>query len=114
MIEAERYIELEPEEDEKLTEEQHIKRVKLVVDAVPRSFVVVSGGPKVREDPEKAMATTTRVVMNAGAEGRIIGRNFWVVPIDDGLRYAKIVTEIMSKPQFHRPFNVRLQATHGD
>ncbi|UCH32210.1 MAG: hypothetical protein JSV05_02130 [Candidatus Bathyarchaeota archaeon] len=110
IAEAEKYIELEPEEE--LTEEQHIKRVKLILDAVPRSFVVVSGGPKVRKDPEKAIATTTKIVMKAGAEGRIIGRNFWGVPINDGLKYVKIVTNIMNSPQFHRPFNIRMQDSY--
>lgn len=104
LAEAQKYVELEPGEGEELTEEQHMKRMKIVVDAVPRSFVVVSGGPRVREAPEKAMAKTTRIIMNAGAEGRIIGRNFWGVPINDGLKYAKAVAEIMSKTQFHRPF----------
>ena len=102
--EAKNYIELEPKNGEALTEEQHTKRMKLVVDAVPRSFVVVSGGPKVKKDPAKAMATTTRIVMNAGAEGRIIGRNFWGVPIEEGLKYAQLVTEIMKAPRYHRPF----------
>lgn len=103
LAEANRYIDLEPKEGEELTEEQHVQRMKLVVDAIPRSFVIVSGGPKVA-DPEKAMATTTRIVMNAGAEGRIIGRNFWGVPINKGLKYAKIVADIMCEPQYHRPF----------
>jgi len=101
---AEKYIELEPEKGEKLTEKQHTHRMKLVVDAVPRSFIIVSGGPKIRGDPRKELAYTTRIVMNAGAEGRIIGRNFWGVPIHEGLEYANIVAEIMREPQYHRPF----------
>jgi DhnA family fructose-bisphosphate aldolase class Ia len=102
--ENKKYIELEPKKGEKLTEEQHVNRVKLVVDAVPRSFVVVSGGPKIRGDPGKELAYTTRIVMNAGAEGRIIGRNFWGVPINKGLEYANLVAKIMREPQYHRPF----------
>jgi len=106
--EAEKYIELEAEKGEELTEEQHTHRMKLVVDAVPRSFVVVSGGPKIRGDPRKELANTTRIVMNAGAEGRIIGRNFWGAPIKDGLEYADIVADIMREPQYQRPFKTRV------
>jgi DhnA family fructose-bisphosphate aldolase class Ia len=102
--EAQKYVELEPEKGKELTEEQHTKRMKLVVDAVPRSFVVVSGGPKIKEDPGKALATTTRIVMNAAAEGRIIGRSFWGVPVKEGLEYARIVADVMKKPQYHRLF----------
>ena len=107
LVEAKKYIELEPEESVELTEEQHVKRMRLVIDAVPRSFVIVSGGPKV-DDPGKAMATTTRIVMNAGAEGRIIGRNFWGAPINKGLQYAKIVADIMREPKYHRQFKTPL------
>ncbi len=102
--EAERYIELEPEKGEELTEEEHTHRMKLVVDAVPRTFVIVSGGPKIRGDPKKELAYITRIVMNAGAEGRIIGRNFWGVPIKEGLEYANAVAKIMKEPQYRRPF----------
>ena len=102
--EAEKYIELEPEEGGELTEDQHTHRVKLVLDAVPRSFVVVSGGPKIKGDPRKELIRTTRIVMNAGAEGRIIGRNFWGVPVDKGLEYAKTVAEIMREPHYRRSF----------
>lgn len=101
---AEKYIELEPKRGKELTEEQHTHRVKLVVDSVPRSFVVVSGGPKTRRDPRKELVYTTRIVMNAGAEGRIIGRNLWGVPLNEGLKYANIVAEIIGEPQYHRPF----------
>lgn len=104
--EAEKYIELEPDKGEELTEEQHIHRVKLIMDAVPRTFVVVSGGPRIREDPKRQLVQTTKIVMNAGAEGRIIGRNFWGVPITEGLEYANIVTEIMREKQYRRPFKV--------
>jgi len=106
--EAQIYIELEPEKGGELTEKQHTKRMKMVVDAVPRSFVVVSGGPKIKEDPGKALVTTTRIVMNAGAEGRIIGRNFWGVPVEEGLEYARIVAKIMKEPQYYRPFHCSL------
>jgi len=104
--EAEKYIELEPEKGGELTEEQHTHRMKLVVDAVPRTFVVVSGGPRIREDPKRQLVYTTKIVMNAGAEGRIIGRNFWGVPIERGLEYAKAVSKIMTEPQYHRDYKI--------
>ncbi|MFW6117346.1 MAG: class I fructose-bisphosphate aldolase [Thermoproteota archaeon] len=104
--EAENYIELEPQEGEELTEEQHTHRMKVVVDSVPRSFVVVSGGPKIREDPERELVQVTRIVMNAGAEGRIIGRNFWGVPIEKGLKYCKAVSEVMNQPKYYRNYKI--------
>ncbi len=102
--EAEEYRKLEPEKGRELTEKQHTHRMKLVVDAVPRSFVVVSGGPKIKGDPKKELTSMTRIVMNAGAEGRIIGRNFWGVPVKEGLEYANAVAKIMKEPQYRRPF----------
>lgn len=104
--EAERYIGLEPEEGEELTEEQHINRMKLVVEAVPRSFVVVSGGPRIKEDPKRKLTSVTKIVMNAGAEGRIIGRNFWGVPVEEGLEYVKAVSEVMTDPLYHRAYEI--------
>jgi len=105
--EVEKYIELEPEKGKELTEEEHTYRMKLVVDAVPRTFVVVSGGPKIRGDPKKELTYITRIVMNAGAEGRIIGRNFWGVPVNEGLEYVNTVAKIMKEPQYRRPFKMQ-------
>ncbi len=103
MTEAHEYLKLEPRDDEDLSERQHLHRMKLVVESVPRSFIIVSGGPRIESDPARTLATTTRVIMNAGAEGRIIGRNFWGVPIDEGLRLAQLVAGIMQERQYHRP-----------
>jgi class I fructose-bisphosphate aldolase len=102
--EAEKYIKLEPEKGQELTEKQHTSRMKMVLDAVPRTFVIISGGPMIREDPKKGLTYTTRIIMNAGAEGRIIGRNFWGVPVDEGLEFSNIVAKIMKEPQYRRPF----------
>ncbi|MCW3981904.1 MAG: hypothetical protein NWE81_02135 [Candidatus Bathyarchaeota archaeon] len=106
MTEAHAYVKLEPEENGDLTETQHALRMKLVVESVPRSFLIVSGGPRIKRDPAKAIAATTRIVMNAGAEGRIIGRNFWGVPVDEGLKYAQLVADIMRERQYHRPLRI--------
>jgi class I fructose-bisphosphate aldolase len=103
MTEAQEYLKLEPDEGEALSETQHVLRMKRVVESVPRSFLIVSGGPQIKRAPDKAMVATTRIVMNAGAEGRIIGRNFWGVPIDEGLRYAQLVADVMQERQFRRP-----------
>lgn len=104
--EADRYIELEPEKDEELTEEQHTDRMKLVTDAVPRTFIVVSGGPKTKENPRDKLVSTTKIVMNAGAEGRIIGRNFWGVPTKKALEYVNAVSKIMKEPKYRRPYKI--------
>lgn len=100
--EAEYYLELEPEDPNNVPYELHIERMKLVVNAAPHTFVIVSGGPKVK-DPEKELVYTTNIVMDAGAEGRIIGRNFWGQPIEKGLELTQIVTKEMQKPQYYRP-----------
>ena len=81
-------------------------RMKLVVDSVPRTFVVVSGGPKTREDPKEKLIVTTRMVMNAGAEGRIIGRNLWGIPIEKAPDYANAVSKIMTEPKYRRPYTM--------
>jgi len=72
----EMYLSLEPEEHEEVSVELHVKRMNLVVSPARRTLVVVSDGPKLGRDPEEELSETTRVVMDAGAEGRIIGRNF--------------------------------------
>ncbi len=95
------YMDLEPAPGKELTYEQHVQRMKMVVDAAPRTLVVVSGGPKVA-DAEKALMETTRIVMDAGAEGRIIGRNFWGIPVEEGLRLSGKVAAVMTEPQYAR------------
>jgi len=40
--------------------------------------------------------------MEAGGEGRIIGRNFWGVPIEEGLDLANAVAAVMQQDKYRR------------
>ena len=119
--EAERYIELEPpkerlleyerkvkEKGEKpnydslLSDKEHVERTKIVVGAGGRTFVIFSGGPKIKGDAVKALQDSTRIIMDAGGEGRIIGRNFWGVPVEEGLKLSLKVKEVMQKSAYKR------------
>lgn len=98
----EMYLNLEPEEGEQIPYELHVKRMNLVTSPARRTMVVVSGGPKLGKDPEKELEDTTRVVMDAGAEGRIIGRNFWGRPIDEAQRFIQVVSQVMQDSKYDR------------
>jgi len=119
--EAIRYLELEPEYeqlkayqreietknekpnyDSLLDRELHIRRARLVVGAATRTFVIFSGGPRIEGNAEAALVESTEIVMEADAEGRIIGRNFWGVPIEEGLKLAEVVAEVMQKNEYKR------------
>jgi DhnA family fructose-bisphosphate aldolase class Ia len=98
----EMYLSLEPEAGEEISYELHVKRMNLVTSPARRTLVVVSGGPKLGKEPEKKLEETTRTVMDAGAEGRIIGRNFWGRPPEEAKRFIQIVTRVMQEPQYDR------------
>ncbi len=119
--EADRYLELEPEKKalaayvKKMKEEKkepnfdslfdrarHIERAKIVVGAATRTFVIFSGGFRIEENPEDALVESTEIIMAADAEGRTVGRNFWGVPIEEGLKYAKAVAKVMKKSEYKR------------
>ncbi len=104
----EMYLNLEPEKAEQATYELHVKRMNLVVSPAKRTLVVVSGGPKLGEEPEKELEEITRIVLDAGAEGRIIGRNFWGRPLDEAIRFTQIVTEVMKNPKYNRKLNAKI------
>ncbi len=96
------YLELEPESGEEIPYDLHVKRMNLVVSPAKRTIVVVSGGPKLGKDPEKELIETTRIVMDAGAEGRIIGRNFWGCPMEEAKRLTQLVMKVMKDPRYDR------------
>lgn len=119
--EAVRYLELEPDEkklldyekgmkekkkkpnyDSLLDRARHIERARIVVGAGTRTFVIFSGGPRIAGDAKAALVKNTEIVMEADAEGRIIGRNFWGVPVEEGLEYAKAVAKVMQKDSYKR------------
>ncbi len=84
------------------THEEHVRRMNLVMQAADRAFVVVSGGPKAGGSAEETLVESTRAVMDAGGEGRIIGRNFWGVPIEEGLRLQNVVSDVMADEKYDR------------
>ena len=119
--EAGKYIEMEPSKekllkyeeslkgekpnyDSLLSFEQHVERTSIVVEAGGRTLVIFSGGPKVGGNAKKELEDSTKIIMDAGGEGRIIGRNFWGVPIKEGLELSDAVARVMKQPQYHRAF----------
>lgn len=98
----EMYMSLEPEEGESISYQLHVKRMNLVTSPARRTLVVVSGGPKLGKDPEKELKETTRIVMDAGAEGRIIGRNFWGRPMEEAKEFINIVSKVMQDSSYDR------------
>lgn len=121
--EAGRYLELEPKKeklleyekgmkakgekpnyDSLLTYEQHVERTKIVIGAGERTLVIFSGGSKVKGDASKAVTESTKIIMDAGGEGRIIGRNFWGIPIKEALQMLETVTKVMQKEEYRRKF----------
>lgn len=98
----EMYLSVEPEQGEDIPYELHVKRMNLVTSPAKRTLVVVSGGPKLGKDPENQLIDTTKIVMDGGAEGRIIGRNFWGRPMEEAKRFIQIVSEVMQDSKYNR------------
>lgn len=97
------YKYLEPKDPETtLTNEQEIFRASIVVQAAPHSIVIFSGGPKLPGNPAESLMKQTEIVMKAGAEGGIYGRNIWGLPVKDGIDTAEKVKGVISQPEFHR------------
>jgi len=97
------YKYLEPKNAESaLTAEQEIFRASIVVQAAPHSIVIFSGGPKLPGNPTESLKKQTEIVMKAGAEGGIYGRNIWGLPVKEGLEAANAINEVISRPEFHR------------
>lgn len=88
--------------DSLLSKEQHIERARIVTGAGTRTVVIYSGGPRITGDAKAALRDTTEIIMEAGGEGRIIGRNFWGIPIPEGLELANAVAEIMRDAKYAR------------
>ncbi|RZB28880.1 MAG: hypothetical protein SRB1_03116, partial [Desulfobacteraceae bacterium Eth-SRB1] len=101
----EKYLEFEPEKGEQLSHEQLVERVTYLTDAAPESFMVVSGGPKIKGNAKEELVEQTKVVMEGGAEGRIIGRNFWGVPMEEALDLTSAVKEAMKDTKYRRAFS---------
>jgi class I fructose-bisphosphate aldolase len=97
------YKYLEPKSAETiLTQDQEIFRASLVVQAAPHSIVIFSGGPKLPGNPTESLKKQTEIVMKAGAEGGIYGRNIWGLPVKEGLEAANALNEVLRRVEFHR------------
>ncbi len=97
------YKYLEPKDAETtLTPGQESFRASLVVQSAPYSIVIFSGGPKLPGDPTESLKKQTEIVMNAGAEGGIYGRNIWGLPVKEGIETVRALNDVISRPEFHR------------
>ena len=97
------YKYLEPKDAEAaLTMEQESFRASIVVQAAPNSIVIFSGGPKLPGNPTETLKKQTEILMKAGAEGAIYGRNIWGLPVEEGLETAHALNDVISMPEFHR------------
>jgi class I fructose-bisphosphate aldolase len=97
------YKYLEPKDAETaLIMEQESFRASLVVQAAPYSIVIFSGGPKLPGNPTETLKKQTEILMKAGAEGAIYGRNIWGLPVKEGLETARALNDVISMPEFHR------------
>jgi class I fructose-bisphosphate aldolase len=97
------YKYLEPKDAQmSLTTAQEIFRASIVVQAAPNSIVIFSGGPKIPGNPTESLVKQTEIVMKAGAEGGIYGRNIWGLPVDEGLEASNAINLVISRQEFHR------------
>jgi len=106
------YLDFEPKNEQgeidpkaELTTEQHVARYKLAIDAAPRTIVIFSGGPKIKGNAREVLEYQTRVIMEAGGEGGIYGRNLWGVQTDEGLQLTDAIHAILAEPQYRRPLS---------
>ncbi|MCX9085002.1 MAG: hypothetical protein OIN87_09430 [Candidatus Methanoperedens sp.] len=97
------YKYLEPRNAETtLTTDQEIFRASIVVQAAPYAIVIFSGGPKLPGNPTESLKKQTEIVMKAGAEGGIYGRNIWGLPVKEGLEASNSLIEVLRRREFHR------------
>ncbi|MBN1676731.1 MAG: hypothetical protein JXR37_37145 [Kiritimatiellae bacterium] len=101
MEEVEQLLELEPADPKDVPYDLHVKRLNFMAEAAPNTLKIISGGPK-SKDPEKDLIETTRAVMDSGNEGRIVGRNLWGRPIEEGLALARQIGAIMTGKAYRR------------
>ena len=66
--------------------------IRQVVESAGRSLVVLSGGAKT--DDEKLLENT-RLIMSAGGQGVIFGRNIWQRPHAEAIEIVEQIKEIM-------------------
>jgi len=94
-------LRLEPEDPNNVPYELNVKRLSFMAQMAPNTILIISGGPKI-DDPKKELIETTRIVMDAGCEGRIVGRNMWGIPINKALDLNREVADLMSDEKYRR------------
>lgn len=99
MPEVGRLLELEPQSTDTTTTDLSVKRLSFAARCVPYTFAIASGGPT---DTMEKLLATTRIVMDAGWEGVIAGRNLWGVEIEEGLRRNAAMVKIMREEKYGR------------
>lgn len=101
MPEVNELLKLEPENPKDVPHELHVRRLNFMSEVAPNTLKIISGGPE-SKDPEKELTETTKAVMDAGCEGRIVGRNLWGIPIEKALELNKKLVEFMRQPVYER------------
>jgi fructose-bisphosphate aldolase, class I len=101
MPEIDQLLQLEPEDPANVPYDLHVKRLAFMRSVAPNTLKIISGGAKF-EEPHKGLVETTRMVMDAGCEGRIVGRNFWGRPINEALPLIDSVVAVMKEEKYHR------------
>jgi DhnA family fructose-bisphosphate aldolase class Ia len=102
MPDVAKILELEPENCTEVSSELHVKRLAFLANVAPNTLKIYSGGPT-SKNLQKDLIDTTRIVMESGNEGRIVGRNLWARPIEQGLELAGQMAKIMESEVYHRP-----------
>lgn len=105
MPEVDELIKLEPTADElnEMSKEKayqlQVRRLSYQNRVAPRTLQINSGGLK---GAAEGVIETTNVVMDAGMEGAIVGRNNWGRPIDEALELNAQMIELMQNSAYHR------------
>ncbi len=92
-------LKLEPEDPDNVSYELSVRRLSFLSGVGPNILKGISGGAK---GTEEDLLNTTRMIMDSGLEGQMIGRNFWSRPINEALDLNKKISLIMSEKSYHR------------
>lgn len=98
--EVEQLLTLEPENPDNIEYELHVKRANFLAHVAPNSLKILSGGPTSKDI--QGLLLVTKIAMDAGLEGEIVGRNNWGRPIEEGIELAKSKVDVMRQEKYSR------------
>lgn len=101
MPEVSELLKLEPENGE-IDEEMHVKRLSFLAGVAPNTLKIISGGPKAEGE---GLLRVLKMIIDAGLEGQIIGRNLWGRPIDEAVPLYNQMIDLMRNPVYARVLN---------